>query len=80
MDILEQFKKKFARALLTKDDEELVRRMTEFSVKVDKENKKVEIHASFASISSELFLSPDLYFQCAAIPYSAIWCILRVLI
>ena len=62
MDILEQFKKKFARALLTKDDEDVVRRMTEFSVKVDKENKKVEIHASFAKVEQPrlLFALEDL--------------------
>ncbi len=62
MDILEQFKKKFARALLTKDDEDLVRRMETFGVKVDKENKRVEIHAKFAKVENPrlLFALEDL--------------------
>ena len=50
MDILEQFKKKFARVLLTQDDTELISRMQSLIVKVDKENKRVEIHTAFDKV------------------------------
>ncbi len=56
MDILEQFKKKFARVLLTQDDEELISRMQSLAVKVDKENKRVEIHTAFERVESPRFL------------------------
>lgn len=47
MTILEQFTKKFNRVSLTSEDKELISRMQSLALKVDKENKRIEIHASF---------------------------------
>jgi hypothetical protein len=65
MDVLEQFKKKFARVLLTQDDTELISRMQSLTVKVDKENKRVEIHTAFDKVESprDLFALEDLIRQ-----------------
>lgn len=48
-EVLETFKKKFPRAALTREQEALVGRMLSLSVKVNREDKQVELHCAFAS-------------------------------
>lgn len=48
-EVLETFKKKFPRVELSLDQERLIGRMQSLSVKVDRENKRVELHCAFAS-------------------------------
>ncbi len=46
-EVLEQFKKKFSRLPLSSRDVEFIGRMQTLAVKVDRENKRVELHCAF---------------------------------